>query len=317
MTSVIIPVFNTESYLDKCIHSVFESGLKDFEIIIINDGSTDHSEDVVRKYLVEYPNICHYYRQENKGVSSARNLGLKISNGNLIMFLDSDDYLIKDSLINIDLIKNYEFCSFFQKNSHNTYETLFLNKDNIIEYISKILLGEENYSAPWSKIYKKDIIDRNKIEFNEQLPIGEDMLFNIEYLCNCSSIIEVNKKIYHQNKRNDSATASYIRHKEEIDIKFNMQLKSDLVKYTNFESTQYLVYDNIINSTVANIKNFKRKNTYCLDDIKKMCIKLNKEYDSLEATRNCSSNISFRKKRVYSLFIKRRVYLIYILLKVI
>ena len=93
--SVIVPVYNVEKYLDKCLDSLANQTLKDLEIIIVNDGSPDNSEDIIKKYTKKYKNF-KYYKKENGGLSSARNYGIKYASGDYIAFLDSDDYVKSD-----------------------------------------------------------------------------------------------------------------------------------------------------------------------------------------------------------------------------
>ena len=97
MVSVIIPVYNVEKYIDECLKSVVSQTYKNIEVIIINDGSTDKSEEIIRSYLDKYENITYIY-QQNKGVSEARNLGLKNATGDYVLFVDSDDYIHKSMI---------------------------------------------------------------------------------------------------------------------------------------------------------------------------------------------------------------------------
>lgn len=95
--SLIVPVYNTEQYLDKCLDSIFSNDYKNYEVIIVNDGTKDNSEEIINKYLSKYNNII-YIKQKNKGLSSARNEGVKKSTGDYILFIDSDDFIEKDLL---------------------------------------------------------------------------------------------------------------------------------------------------------------------------------------------------------------------------
>ena len=99
--SIIIPVYNTEKYLDKCLSSVFNQSFSDYEIIVVNDGSTDNSMKVVDKYLKEHVNLKHFFK-ENGGLSSARNYGIKKAKGDYLLFLDSDDFYEPDLLLKLN-----------------------------------------------------------------------------------------------------------------------------------------------------------------------------------------------------------------------
>ena len=112
--SVIVPVYNTGKYVEKCLNSLTNQTIKDeLEIIIINDGSTDNSENVILKYKAENPNIIKYYKKENTGIADTRNFGIEKAQGEYIIFVDSDDYVdvkLVEKLMpyidnNVDLIK--------------------------------------------------------------------------------------------------------------------------------------------------------------------------------------------------------------------
>ena len=94
--SIIVPVYNVEKYLDKCLKSLVNQTLKDIEIIVVNDGTKDNSQKIVDKYVKKYPKLVKSYIKENGGLSSARNYGLKYVNGEFISFIDSDDWVRKD-----------------------------------------------------------------------------------------------------------------------------------------------------------------------------------------------------------------------------
>ena len=113
MISVIIPVYNTEKYLRRCIDSVLASYYRDFEILLINDGSTDKSADICREYSLK-DNRIKVFHQKNQGVSAARNQGINKAIGEWLIFVDSDDYITKDflSVISCDRYKNIDFLLF-------------------------------------------------------------------------------------------------------------------------------------------------------------------------------------------------------------
>ena len=183
--SIIIPVYNTESYLNKCLDSVVKQDIEDFEIICVNDGSTDGSMEILKKYE-RLDTRIKIISQENQGVSLARNKALGISNGEYVMFVDSDDWLEENCLSLIyDAIKKadsdvMEFrndCYFgnIRKAGNFTelkeYQT---NKDSFGIVPSLYLI--------WNKIYKRDFINLNNIKFPENITNAEDGVFNLECL---------------------------------------------------------------------------------------------------------------------------------------
>ncbi len=160
--SVIVPVYNVEDYLDKCLDSLVHQTLDDLEIIVVNDGSPDHSEKIILKYVKEYSNI-KYYVKENGGLSDARNYGLKYATGEYIAFLDSDDY------VSLDM---YE--KMYAKAQENDFDMVvcdinYLYPDHVLRVDSGIMSDTSDikksyltiHPAAWNKIFKKDLFKHN------------------------------------------------------------------------------------------------------------------------------------------------------------
>ncbi|MGN1327952.1 MAG: glycosyltransferase [Clostridia bacterium] len=176
--SVIIPVYNSEKYIEKCLDSVLNQTYKNFEIIVINDGSKDNSKEILERYEKEYPNIIRHIEQENRGVAKTRNYGIQIAEGDYIAFIDNDDYIDNDYLEN-----------FVNAAKTGDYDAIIggyrrPNEDGKI--IKEVHLQDEEWSkfivfAPWAKIYRKEYILKNDIKFLSN-NIGEDIYFNIQAL---------------------------------------------------------------------------------------------------------------------------------------
>lgn len=126
--SIIVPAYNTEKYIDKCLKSIFSNTYKNFEVIIVNDGSTDKTEDIINKYIKKYDNII-YIKQKNMGLSLARNNGVKKATGDYLLFIDSDDYVEKNLLENIN--KNIDDLDVLR------YQLNIVFNDKIIPYGEK------------------------------------------------------------------------------------------------------------------------------------------------------------------------------------
>lgn len=149
--SVIVPVYNTEKYIKKCLDSLVNQTMKNIEIIVVNDGSKDRSEEVIKQYVDKYPQMIKYYKKENGGLSSARNYGVEKANGKYIAFVDSDDYIDKELFFylegyiekNIDLIK---------------FKTIKKYKDGKLEKISGPIFDECSGEEAFNKLYSKDIL---------------------------------------------------------------------------------------------------------------------------------------------------------------
>lgn len=200
LVSIIVPIFNTEKYLDRCLKSLLQQTYKNIEIILINDGSTDSSLQICKKYVKHYKNII-LIDSSNNGVSSARNQGIKKANGKYIVFVDSDDEITKDAVNimykkiqceDVDVvISNYAIV-----NKDGTKKT---NKNNkMIKY--KDFLDFISYNMLWGPANK--IVKRSKIKtlFDENISIGEDALFWCENFKNCKySYIDTITYYYYMN----------------------------------------------------------------------------------------------------------------------
>ena len=185
--SVIIPVYNTEGYIDRCLSSVFNQGLDDsfFEIIVVNDGSTDGSMDIVYNYLLIHNNI-YVIDQQNSGVSVARNNGLQTASGKWIIFLDSDDCLYTGSLselLSLDIINqswDVLICKSISNDNQsvNYYPWNHLGIKNH-EFYSGIELYQKGFNrgSACGCVFNRDFLNSFHLRFPEQVVLGEDVVF--------------------------------------------------------------------------------------------------------------------------------------------
>ena len=220
--SIIIPVYNTEKYLKKCLDSIINQTLKSLEIICIDDCSTDNSLNILKEYQLKDNRIKIIEQKENKGQGVARNLGLNIAEGEYIMFLDPDDWLELNALeilykkskeTNADIIhfnyieENEKLKSSNYKNAAKIIKKRFgIKAKNDGFYSLKNSDGSFLYKFDmqvWDKIYKKDFILKNNINFAPNKH-GEDHLFTIGCLISADKIYYVDEYFYHYTKRNNS-----------------------------------------------------------------------------------------------------------------
>lgn len=190
--SIIVPIYNAEKYLNKCIDSLINQTKKEIEIILINDGSKDNSEKIIQSYKDKR---IRYISQPNKGIGKTRNLGIEKATGKYIMFIDSDDYLDKNAckLLFDKAFSNkldVVICDFYIKKGTN------LTEEKIIDFSFCNLKEKPNLIydvnlAPWNKIYKTDFLKKNKIKFVENLKY-EDTPFVCEALDKATRIGKVN-----------------------------------------------------------------------------------------------------------------------------
>ena len=200
--SVIIPVYNAEKTLSRCLDSLVAQIPNNAEIILVNDGSTDGSEEIALRYAENHRNIV-YHRHENSGVSYTRNVGLSLASGEYILFVDSDDYVEDMYFSRLDFhLGNYEtdmllFASKTNMSSSGvkTGEFQILIEENIAAQAGDLLRRQLLY-ALWDKVFKRSIIEKYKIRFPTQLKIGEDMVFVISYLVHIQRFSSTNDCLY-------------------------------------------------------------------------------------------------------------------------
>ena len=192
--SVIIPVYNGEKTITKALNSLKNQTFSDFEVVIIDDGSNDRTKKIINKYQNEDSRFRYYY-QENAGVSVARNEGIKLSDGNFICFLDSDDYFedtylekMYETMIKSDSDVCYCGYNIITPNSKTIKRTHFKNGNILAEYI----LGKINIpTTGW--LMKKDILLKNDIRFQEGISWGEDFEFFCKVLGTTDNVCYVDE----------------------------------------------------------------------------------------------------------------------------
>lgn len=257
LISVIVPIYNGEKYLNRCVDSICNQSYKNLEIILINDGSTDKSIDICKEYE-KLDNRIRIIDKKNTGVSNTRNIGIKESTGNYIMFVDCDDYIYQDSC-NILMRNLYEFSADISiGNLFKSKEMINSNTSKDIEIMNfeedKKLLYLSIYNNPFKdiefiegsvgKIYRKNLIISNKIEFSSDLKYGEDSLFNLECYSNAKKIILTKEIVYDYIKNSDSASSGKLFDLYEEIKKMLIKHKEKLFELKMFEllETDYYIF---------------------------------------------------------------------------
>ena len=221
--SVIVPVYNTEQYLPRCIDSILAQAFVDFELLLIDDGSKDNSGKICDEYAAKNSRI-RVFHKENGGVSSARNIGLDNAQGEWITFVDSDDYvkpIYLDGLIeytkkeNVDLVVSFSISLFKDKIGVSYYNGKSISREDF-----DLLFTEFDFAwrtSPWGKLYKLDIIKQHYLAFKTNMPIGEDLVFLYEYLTNTNAIHINGEANYYYNADCENSLTKKIN---DIDIEF-------------------------------------------------------------------------------------------------
>jgi len=192
--SIVVPIYNVEKYLDKCIKSLLDQDFKNYEILLINDGSTDNSEELCLKYASKYKKKIKYFYKENGGLSSARNYGLERAVGEYVFFVDSDDYIVPNCLSKIIrkvdgkdiLVFNYYNIYDDKKEVYETFDV------NIKSPVNKYLISSP---SACNKIFKISLFKENNITFPDKL-FYED-LATVPALCCFTNKIVYDKAAYY------------------------------------------------------------------------------------------------------------------------
>lgn len=270
MISIIVPVFNKEKYISNTITSILNQTYKDFELIIINDGSTDNSLDIVKSLDDKRIKI---YSTDNNGVSYARNLGIKKAKYENLVFIDADDYIEENMLEELVSHKeDFVVCGFYSETINGSKER-FHYKDLAIKGKKEIrenlitLYSHDLMVNTWNKLFRKKIIDKYNIKFTG-IHFGEDNQFCMDYLVHCNSIYNIDKCLYHYIRElNNSVTMNY------IDNFFDIRLNENkaFAKTFDFFKIDKNVYQKFIakrfiERTLGCLENLHRKNDLKFND---------------------------------------------------
>lgn len=216
MTSIIIPAYNAGKTIVCCVESLLSQTYQDWELIVIDDGSTDNTLDVCQTFQDKRIQVYH---KPNGGVSSARNYGLIYAKGEYIAFVDADDCLEPMYLEHLCQGFDYDlsitgFC--YDEEPEKTNFLLELrDKSSIAKSLSE-LINADQLCYPWGRLFKRSIIEQYHIRFNEKMRFAEDNVFNWEYLCHINSLrIDSTQKDYH--KSSDESETGYNLSYEEMD----------------------------------------------------------------------------------------------------
>lgn len=213
LISMIVPVYNGENFIEKCIKSILDQSLKELQIIIVNDGSNDNTAAVLEKYESSDPRV-KIITQENGGVSKARNAALEIAGGEWTAFVDADDFIKEDYCENMLAAANRLSTDVLISCSHREGEKgewLMDSHDKLIQACFSFDEGSFSFNidAPWGKLYRTSLIRENHIRFPENLRRSEDAYFCIRVYEQAENIGVFDQCGYHHIERDGSLCKSY------------------------------------------------------------------------------------------------------------
>ena len=217
--SVIVPVYNVEAYLERCVESILQQTYAHFELILINDGSTDSSGQICDHLASQYENI-KVYHIENAGVSNARNMGIQLATGSWVTFIDSDDFVTQDYLATLASAAEGLNVGFVIAPLHHIKNGIVTDLPShsgktelwsTEETMKELLMTTRTSFFPVAKLFKRDLLADEK--FNTNYHLAEDALLLTELLlktrCSC---VFIDKPVYYYDHREGSATTSVNRH---------------------------------------------------------------------------------------------------------
>lgn len=235
LISIIVPIYNCEEYIEKCIISIIKQNIEDIEILLINDGSSDKSGVICEKYQKLYPNNITYIYKKNSGVSSTRNLGLKKAQGKFITFVDSDDLL------------NYDTLDVYRKITNQYIADLYVFSYTQISRYKRKKLKSSNYNGKFTSEKFGDLLKgyflnsvcnkvylREKIQyhFNEKLTMGEDLKFNLDYMNSVNTVCIREESVYNYLYHNNSSVSKIDNNK--VSIQFHLLKEIDMFVINKF-----------------------------------------------------------------------------------
>lgn len=248
--SIIVPAYNAEKYIKKCLDSLINQTKKELEIIIINDGSTDQTEDIIKSYD---DSRIKYFKNTNHGIGYSRNCGITAATSKYLLFIDSDDYLREDACEilykkaeedNLDLV----VCDFYKEENDNIFENKIISFENTNLKEKPELLYKINLS-PWNKLYRTSLIKENEIKFNEELKY-EDTPFVAIALDKAEIIGKVDECLNYYVIHSNSETT--VRDRRCFDILKILYIIRDYYKDKEYatDALNYLTVQIITNYTI-------------------------------------------------------------------
>lgn len=276
--SVIVPIYNVEKYLNKCVDSLINQTLEDIQIILVNDGSTDNSGNIAKEYAQNYNKKILYLEKKNGGLSDARNYGIPYATGEFVAFLDSDDYIEKNAYEEMYKVarlddSDYVECNFiweYPQKSKVDKQYPYKTKNEMLAFVRVVA---------WNKLIKKQVIEKNNLQFPKGLRY-EDVEFTYKLIPLLNRYSYIDKPFVHYVQRKNSIANNQNERNSEIFI-----VLDDVIKYykengiykeyeqeLEYDYTRYLLCSSL--KRICKIKDIKLRNKL-IDDT---WIKLNTNF---------------------------------------
>ncbi|MDD6492435.1 MAG: glycosyltransferase family 2 protein [Firmicutes bacterium] len=228
LVSIIVPVYNGEKCIERCLRSIQNQSYKNIEVIVVNDGSTDHTERIIKKYEASDSRF-HYIKKPNSGVSDSRNVGMKAAKGEYFQFADGDDWLVKtatEEFVKTALTYDCDMVisDYYRVCGRRIYEKGHIEGGPVItrmKYAECMMEAPANfyYGVLWNKFFKADIIRTFQLTCSTELDWCEDFQFNLEYLQYVGKVGVIDKPLYYYVKTKGSLVDTQINFQQSIRTK--------------------------------------------------------------------------------------------------
>lgn len=315
--SIIIPIYNAATLLEKCFESVQRQTYNNLEVILINDGSTDTSQQICEKWIQQDKRF-RIYNNNNMGVSYSRNFGIEKSNGDYIVFVDCDDFIEKN-MIEV-LVHKIDIFDYVMINYNKYYDEKNIVKNFEIEdreYDKKEFLenfwelyGANMINSPCNKIFKASVLKKNNIRFDLKYDLGEDLLFNLAYINECKTFLSINQYLYNYRYTINSLTTKYRENYLQTQLLLNNSIKEFFIQNNYYEAEQQKgIQKNIANIIISSIQNlFLESSKLKINQIRRIL----KQYLSIPEVASLKK-VHYKEKRLEilkNMIVKRQINLI-------
>jgi len=323
LVSIIIPIYNAENNISKCIGSILKQTYSNIEVLCINDGSKDKSKEILEEYQKKDKRII-IINKNNSGVSDTRNLGISRSKGDYVMFIDADDYIEKNYIKEMIKIANKYECDHVisgyteVNNNQKKEKTIYRDKEETfdITYPKEInnAFKTFEFNPCWKQLISRKLLLKNKIKFNKEIKYGEDMLFSLEcyvkskktmYLKNFGYYYTINETSVMRKKDIESHKKYYSDNKltTELIIK-NYNLTQENIQSLYFKTL--VIFNNICTRVIKSQNNYK--------SVKKIISEERKLYNKIFKQYKISKYGTKKQKILFSL-LKYKMFLLYYMIK--
>lgn len=247
MISFIVPVYNVEKYLERCLESILRQTSQDFEIVLVDDGSTDSSGEICDKYA-EIHNCISVYHKKNGGLASARNYALKYVKGEWIAFVDSDDWIEEDYVEEVLKVSNsnhqYESIVFgyyidYVENDYTLHRKLEINNNMNLPQVMEQMEKKGMFNSVCNKLYSNQLLQKYEIRFEKGMEPGEDLLFNCNYFQHISTCSVSDRELYHYMRQGENTLTKKYDPNLYEKIQFFDKARVDLYDALKMRSERY------------------------------------------------------------------------------